>query len=265
MSIDCHTYIGHWPFRQLRGNTPRGLISYMERFGLERSVVGNINGVFYRNTQPANEELAAAIKPFPGKFIPFAVINPSYADWEHDLDVCHKQLGMKGVRVYPQYHDYKLTDPRFEKLLAAAHARNMTVAFSRWLEDPRQRSWLDIGEELPLDDLVPVVAHNPGTFLLLNAYLYPLKDEHLRIFREARIYFDTVYATTTIKAWSGYDISGLVEVLGSERFLFGSGYPFRDPISAVMRLEIANELNPRTKAAIWNDNARRLLKIEEQR
>jgi uncharacterized protein len=123
MSIDCHTYIGHWPFRQLRGNTPQGLISYMDRFGIERSMVANLDGVFYRNPQPANEDLSAAIKQFRGKFIPFAVINPSYPDWEHDLEVCHT---------------------RFEKLLEAAHARDMPVAFTRWPGDPRQRSWMEV-------------------------------------------------------------------------------------------------------------------------
>ena|ERR1700730_12687079 len=30
------------------------------------------------------------------------------------------------------------------------------------------------------------------------------------------------------RRWSGYDILGLVQAIGSERFLFGSGYPFRD-------------------------------------
>ena len=91
MRIDFHTYIGHWPFRQLRGNTPAGLVEYMGRFGIDQAVVANINGVFYKNTQPANEELAEAIKPFPGRFIPYAVINPTYPDWEYDLEVCHRQ------------------------------------------------------------------------------------------------------------------------------------------------------------------------------
>jgi hypothetical protein len=50
MRIDFHTYIGHWPFRQLRGNTAEGLVAYMERFGIDRAVVANINGVFYKNT-----------------------------------------------------------------------------------------------------------------------------------------------------------------------------------------------------------------------
>ncbi len=112
MSIDVHTYFGHYAFRHLRGNTASGLVSYMDRFGIERAVVASLSGILYKNTQPANEELAAAIAPYRGRFIPFAVINPTYAGWRDDLQACHG-LGMKGVRLYPQYHDYKLADPRF--------------------------------------------------------------------------------------------------------------------------------------------------------
>lgn len=260
MSIDFHTYIGHFPYRQLRGNTASGLVDYMDRFRIDRAVVANVNGVFYRNVQSANEELAAAIQPFPGRFIPFAVINPSYPGWKDDLETCHR-LGMKGLRVYPQFHDYKLSDPRFAKLLEAANALNMPVAFSRWLEDSRQHSWLDTSKELLLDDLVPVLRDNPGKFVLLNAYLYPVDHKLLRAFREARIYFDTVFATSTIMAWSGYDIATFVKELGPERFLFGSGYPFRDPVSAQIRLDLLTELDQQTRTAIWGGNAVRLLQL----
>lgn len=260
MSIDVHAYIGHYAFRHLRGNTAEGLVSYMKRFGIERAAVANLSGVFYRNTQPANEELAAAIQPFPGRFIPFAVINPTYAGWRDDLEACHR-LGMKGLRLYPQYHDYKLADPRLGKLLEAAHGLNIPVAFTRWLEDPRQQSWMDSSQELKFDDLVPVVTGNPGTFLFLNAYVYPVKDEHLRAFRAAQIYFDTVVASATARGWSGYDLLGLVKELGPERFLFGSGYPMRDPVSAQIRLRLQTELDLHAREAIWSRNARRLLKI----
>ena len=40
MSIDVNTYIGHFPFRQLRGNTAQGLVSYMDRFAIERGGSG---------------------------------------------------------------------------------------------------------------------------------------------------------------------------------------------------------------------------------
>jgi predicted TIM-barrel fold metal-dependent hydrolase len=259
MRIDFHTYIGHWPFRQLRGNTPAGLVEYMGRFGIDQAVVANINGVFYKNTQPANEELALAIHSFPGRFLPYAVINPSYPDWEYDLEVCHTKLGMKGLRLYPQYHDYKLTDPRLAKLLERARGLNLPVAFSRWLVDERQQSWMDIGGQLTLDSLVPMMKDNPGTFVLLNVNVARLKDEYLAALRNVDVYFDTVYASACVPPTSGYDVLRLVKEFGSDRFLFGSGYPFRDPISALIRLEIVNELDRAAKEAIWSGNAQRLL------
>jgi len=259
MRIDFHTYIGHWPFRQLRGNTPAGLVEYMGRFGIDQTVVANINGVFYKNTQPANEELAEAIKPFPGRFIPYAVINPTYPDWEYDLEVCHRKLGMKGLRLYPQYHDYALTDARLVKLLERARGLKLPVAFSRWLVDDRQRSWMDIGGEQTLDKLIPLIKDNPGTFVLLNALLTPIKEEYVEAFRNSDVYFDTVYASATLPDQSGYNVLRLIKEFGSDRLLFGSAYPFRDPISALIRLEVVNELNPAAKEAIWSGNAQRLI------
>jgi predicted TIM-barrel fold metal-dependent hydrolase len=172
----------------------------------------------------------------------------------------HAKLGMKGLRVYPQYHDYKITDPRFAKLLEKADALHMPVALSRWLVDNRQRSWMDINTEIRLDDVVAVVSHNPGTFVYLNGYNYPMRDQHLKAFRDARVYFDTVYATACLIGESGYDVLGLVKELGSERFLFGSAYPFRDPESALVRLEIVKEFAPPVREAIWSGNAQRLLR-----
>jgi hypothetical protein len=259
MRIDFHTYIGHWPFRQLRGNTPAGLLEYMGRFGIDQVVVSNINGVFYKNTQPANEELAEAIKPFPGRFIPYAVINPSYPDSEYDLEICHRKLGMKGLRLYPQYHDYELTDPRLSKLLELARGLNLPVAFSRWLVDERQHSWMDIGGQLSLDSLVPMIKDNPGTFVLLNVEADLIKDANLQALHDVDVYFDTVYATACVPGQSGYDVLRLIKEFGADRFLFGSAYPFRDPISALIRLEVINELDPAAKEAIWSRNAQRLL------
>jgi len=259
MRIDFHTYIGYWPFRQLRGNTPAGLVEYMGRFGIDRAVVANINGVFYKNTQPANEELAEAVKPFPGRFIPYAVINPTYPDWEYDLEVCHHQLGMKGLRLYPQYHDYALTDARLAKLLERARGLNLPVAFSRWLVDDRQRSWMDIGGELMLDSLVPVIKDNPGTFVLLNTLIAPIGDQHLEALHNADVYFDTVYASACVPPWSGYDILRLIKEFGADRFLFGSAYPFRDPVSALIRLEVVDEMDVAARDSIWSGNAQRLI------
>ena len=91
MLIDSNAYIGHWPFRRFEYDTLDALSGRMKEFGTDRSVVSNLNGIFYKNTQNANEELLEAIhskRAYHDKFIPFAVINPIYGGWRDDFKVC---------------------------------------------------------------------------------------------------------------------------------------------------------------------------------
>ena len=53
-----NTYVGHWPFRQLRRNTVEGLLRLMDSNGIDRAVTASIHGMFYKNVLPANEEIA---------------------------------------------------------------------------------------------------------------------------------------------------------------------------------------------------------------
>ena len=41
MRVDIHAYIGHWPFRQLRGNTCETLLSNMRRYGIDRAAISD--------------------------------------------------------------------------------------------------------------------------------------------------------------------------------------------------------------------------------
>ena len=88
-----------------------------------------------------------------------------------------------------------------------------------------------------------------------------LKDEQLRVVSAAQLYFDTVFASATVRVWSGYDLETLAKQVGPERILFGSGYPLRDPVSAQIRLELQTELDPQVRQAIRSGNARRLFNL----
>src|SRR5690606_28359003 len=137
MLIDMNAYVGHWPFMQLKYKNCEGLLERMNRFGVDKSVISNLNGIFYKNTQSANEELHSEInsnRRFKDRFIPFAVINPIYAGWKDDLDTCVK-MGFKGLRLYPTYHDYEITDPQCIALVSRARDLNMPIAFTMRMED----------------------------------------------------------------------------------------------------------------------------------
>ena len=171
MLIDINTYIGHWPFVRLRHNTCSDLLKRMNEFGVDVSVVANLSGIFYKNTQSANEELFEEIsksKRYGNRLIPFVAINPTYADWRHDLNICIEKFGMKGIRIYPQYHDYEINDPRCIELVKIARDSNLPVAVTLRLVDKRQRSWLDIVEGISWMDIAALVKAVPGA-----GYMFP--------------------------------------------------------------------------------------------
>ena len=147
MLIDVNANIGHWPFRQTKGNTCKALLERMDQSGIDVSVVSNMNGIFYKDTQASNEELHEEITSDPlfrDRFIPFAIFNPIYAGWKDDLDKCISEMGIKGIRLYPKYHDYELTDPACIELVEMARDRGLAVSLTLRMADSRARSWMDI-------------------------------------------------------------------------------------------------------------------------
>lgn len=265
MLIDIHAYIGHWPFRQLRGNTCKGLLAKMDKYGVDKAVVGNLNGLFYKNTQPANEELFRAVQPYGDRFIPFAVINPTYTDWEHDLEVCIHELGMKGVRLYPRYHDYDITDRGCVQCVSKARDLDIPVAFTVRMTDSRQCSWFDVDEMLSLKSLATLVERVPDArYMVLHAFF--LRDDKAEVFErlaKANVVFDIINGCGCgATGPSAYDLFDAIRRLGSDKFAFGTGAPLRDYVSPFLRILTMHEADEETKRLIWSGNARRVLGLD---
>ena len=51
MLIDINSNIGHWPFIGTNFKTCSELLDRMNRFGVDLSVISNMNGIFYKNCQ----------------------------------------------------------------------------------------------------------------------------------------------------------------------------------------------------------------------
>ena len=259
MLLDINAYVGHWPFKRLQYNTCDALLERMNKFGVDISAVSNLNGVFYKNTQSANEELYDEIKSnrrFRDRFVPFAVINPIYAGWKQDLEVCLRKFGMKGVRLYPKYHDYELTDPSCIEAVKSARDRGLPVALSLRMVDYRQRSWMDIENEWELKDIVPIVREVPDAkYIILNiANGTRLSDDEEELFKDADIVFDT----------SGRAISKPGELLkrfGKDRFAFGTHSPVLDYLTGLLRIESLreDEADEDIKELLRSENAVRIL------
>ena len=258
MLIDINAYIGHWPFKRLHYNTCGALLERMNKFGVDMSVIANIQGIFYKNTQSANEELYEEIRSnrrYRNHFIPFAIINPIYADWKYDLDMCYKKLGMMGLRLYPQYHDYEITDPLCIELVKMARDRGLPVAFTLRMVDKRERSWMDLDKEWNLTNIVPIVRAVPDAkFIILNvANRGSLNDDDIETLEKADIVFDT----------SGRSTNNLftLEQFGRNKVAFGTHTPILDYVTGRIRVEALKEeeADEAAKELIRSGNAKRII------
>ena len=261
MLFDINAYVGHWPFKQLQYNTCAKMLERMDRFGVQKAVISNLNGIFYKNTQSANEELFDEIQSdprFKDRFIPFAVINPIYAGWKNDFETSCGQMGMKGIRLYPKYHDYDLAEPSLIELVRLARDKGLPVALSLRMVDNRQRSWMDIEQEWELKDVTPLIRAIPDAkYMILNiANNTDLTGEDAELIKNGNILMDTSGRALT-------DPGALIKQYGSSKFAMGTHAPILDYLTGIIRIESLRdtEADEETREMIRSGNARRFLGI----
>ncbi len=256
MIFDTNAYLGHFAFRRLRHNTADALLRLMDEKGIDRAMVSSASAVTYRNAQSGNEELAEATQAHRDRLIPFAVINPFYAGWEDDLAICHERFGMKGLRLYPKWHNYGPADECCLDLVGRATERGMPISIPLRVEDYRQRSWVVDVPDVPVAEVVALVKARPESrFLLLNGAGYtrsPLGKP------DGGLPENYWIEISRLSAVLGNEIGQLIANLGPDRVVFGSGMPFKYPDPALVKVEVL-DASPQVKEQIRSTNAARLL------
>lgn len=252
--IDCNAFIGNWAFRRLRRNDAAGVLDMMDRFGIERACVASADAILYKDCQAGNEKLYEETREAEERFWLYATLNPAYPGWERDLARC-VDLGFKALRLYPCYHDYKLDSPEAGKLIDAAVEAGLPVSTPCRVVDVRQRHWMDTTENLdPLEFLEAAEARPEGTFILTEGILNAARDDDLwKRMRAVDFYVEMSRMTSVL----GKNIQVMVEALGVDRALFGTGFPFKTPSPAFLKVQ-ALDADETAKSQIAGMNARRV-------
>ena len=142
MIIDSFTGIGTWPFRKLKYASVDMLVELMEREKIEQAVVYPITSILAKDCMDGNMEVYDAYQKYQSMIVPFAVINPAFEGWKHDFETCFDKMKFKGLRLFPTYHGYGLTDNCLSEIIKAAESKNIPVALAIRVEDERQHHWL---------------------------------------------------------------------------------------------------------------------------
>jgi uncharacterized protein len=256
--IDINAYLGHFAFRQLRYNTAPGLLRLMDRAHIQQAVVSSAASIAYRNAHAGNEEVAAEVKGHADRLIPFGVLNPAYAGWQHDLQQCQEEFGMKGLRLYPHWHNYKLTDAACLELVHAATERRMAISIPFRVEDRRQQSWLVDIPDVTVQEAEALVRAAPkASFIFGNGSGFTGSALGKK---NSGLPANYAIEISLLTALISNEIGALIDAIGDDRILLGSGMPFHYPEAAMLKVDVL-DASAATKAKIREGNARRLLRL----
>jgi predicted TIM-barrel fold metal-dependent hydrolase len=256
--IDVNAYLGSFAFRALQNRTASGLLQLMDRKHIDLALVSSASSITYRNAHSGNEEVADEIRTYRDRLIGCAVLNPAYAGWRDDLKICREQFGMKAVRLYPRWHNYKLSDPQCLELVHAAAANRMVISIPIRVEDRRQQSWLVDIPDVNHEEIATLVKHVPDArFMLHNGSGFLRSSLGLR---DSRLPPNYVIDISLLTVELANEAGRLLSTLGDDRVVFGTGMPFHYPDAALAKMDLL-DVSEAVKQKIRHTTAAALLNI----
>ena len=233
---DVSTFIGEYPYRGLNNTTPEWLLTQMDQCGIDNAWVGHLPSILFKDPEPGNRNLIAALKPFSDRLLPVPTVSPMLPRWEDDLNRSI-ELGAPAIRVYPMHLGIDPSGGEMRVLAAAAGAAGLPVLLTCKLEDGRQRHPSDMAGELPAGAIRTLVRSDPEIHLLVvHADRSFIEEVHFGLTpgEAARLLWDISW----IWGEPSGDLQHLLKAIGTDRFTFGTGMPLRIPDAVLAKLEL---------------------------
>ncbi|MBQ8004114.1 MAG: hypothetical protein IJ299_03390 [Oscillospiraceae bacterium] len=252
MFIDISTYVGHWPFRNLKYNTLAGLDKLAQENSITHMVVANVNGFFYKDANTANLELLEELKSYNGKtaFLPMAIVNPAYPAWEKDARDMIK-AGFAGFELAPIYHGYSLApemlfdeySPKHRALdvIKLAEELDVPVRICAGFENFRGRSALDNYKNISGEDYFALLSKNENVHVFATSFSPLAAGEHFKKLLETRK--NTYFDTTQFDTFNNKAAENALKIIDASQLCFGSLSPFNYMEANLLRMEFTPEFD----------------------
>ena len=229
--------------------TVDGLRRSMAEHGVDLSVVMHIA------TNPGQQkkvnDFAAAIQNGQD-ILSFGSVHPAAPDVLEELERI-KALGLKGVKLHPDYQGFRVDEPRMKPIYRKISSLGLVTLFHAGLDygfaPPYGGMPAEMATALTWFDTPVVAAHWGG----INC-----GEEVLRHLAGTPVYFDVSFGYGMMPK---YYAEKIVEKHGTDRLLFGTDTPWHTP-GLEMRLLDTLPLAEAERDAIFSGNAKQLLGLE---
>jgi hypothetical protein len=225
MTIDVHTWIGGYAFRDVPHPDPAVLMRVLEREGVRGAWVGHLPSAFWRDPSPGNEALFKALEAWPEVLEPVPCVRPDWPQWERAVRIASEQ-GAPAIRAYPPQWGLAPQDRSVHELAVACGELGLVLVLTTRFEDARQRHWLDSAGDLTGAAIRSIVRASDRVHVVVCAAGRALVEEvhwGLTPAERARVWWDISWL------WGppGDDFAHLLRSCGADRFVYGSAWPLR--------------------------------------
>lgn len=254
MRIDVSAFVGAYPWRRVPGTSISALLTAMDRVAIDEAWVSHLPGIFWRDPMEGNAWLLAELARHP-RLRPVPAVQPGLPHWEAAVAAA-VDAGAPALRADPTFYAIDPAGAAMQALARAAAAAAIPLMLAVRLEDGRQRHPHDRADELPAAAVRALVRSDPQVRLVVtHADRGFIEEVHFGSTPDeaARIHWDITWV------WGPPEdhLATLLQTVGSERFVFGTGQPLRIPENAIAKLDLL-DLDAAARARIESGTAREL-------
>lgn len=240
MIIDFHTHLGKPKMGVKRpeiGSNTEDIIRIQKEAGIDKSVI------FAMPQEPfpkKNKEANMIVFSAKGPFIPFIWINPYFFE-KKEFEILIEEFDVKGIKLHSVFDGYYPSPEFLEDVVELSIKLDMPILF--------HSLWGDMGDVKNIENVA-------SAFPRAKIVIAHLKESKcIDVARKHdNVYIDTSYCPHPRR------IEQTVDAIGPDRILFGSDFPFNDPVIQKMMIE-RSKIKREEKQAILGENAIKLLNI----
>ena len=225
MTIDVHTWIGGYPFRDVPHPEPEILVRVLEREGVKGAWVGHLPSAFWRDPSTGNDALFEAVERWPNTLHAVPCVRPDWPQWERSLQAAAERRA-PAIRAYPPQWGLAPHDRSMLDLAVACGELGIVLALTTRFEDARQRHWMDSAGDLSGAAIRSIVRASERVHVVVCAAGRALIEEvhwGLTPLERARMWWDISWLWGPPED----DLAHLLRTCGAERFVYGSAWPLR--------------------------------------
>lgn len=247
--IDFHCHVGRWG-KYGMGDDPVDYLRVMDAAGVDRACINCIN---FGDARRGNDRVARVVAGHPDRFIGVAFVTPRYPDEAlKELERAFDELGMRFLKVYPDYLGSPIDDPAYEPVFQWADERGIVIM--------SHSSYVPGDNGLTRPERFVGLAQRFKRVRWVLAHSGNLRPGQKQAVAAAKACPNIFLETCT--SFAEHDtIELLVKGAGEDRVLYGSDMPLMDARLQVGRIATA-DISDDAKRKVLGLNAIKLLALE---